>query len=73
VKPKPPSGFKDYLMNKRTYLLSGNYNSRIVNTQNSTPANLHKQLLNLFVEQEKERQKLHLKVCFLWEYLKKKK
>ncbi|CAI6374721.1 unnamed protein product [Macrosiphum euphorbiae] len=61
VKPKPPSGFKDYLMNKRTYLLSGNYNSRIVNTQNSTPANLHKQLLNLFVEQEKERQKLHLK------------
>ncbi|XP_001947275.1 ankyrin repeat domain-containing protein 12-like [Acyrthosiphon pisum] len=60
VKPKPPSGFKDYLMNKRTYVLAGNYNSRIVNTQNSTPANLHKQLIKLFVEQEKERQRLHL-------------
>ncbi|XP_029347822.1 ankyrin repeat domain-containing protein 12-like [Acyrthosiphon pisum] len=60
VKPKPPSGFKDYLMNKRTYVLAGNYNSCIVNTQNSTPANLHKQLIKLFVEQEKERQRLHL-------------
>ncbi|XP_060857241.1 ankyrin repeat domain-containing protein 12-like [Metopolophium dirhodum] len=60
VKPKPPSGFKDYLMNKRTYVLAGNNDSRIVNTQNSTPANLHEQLIKLFVEQEKERQRLHL-------------
>ncbi|XP_022177003.1 ankyrin repeat domain-containing protein 11-like isoform X2 [Myzus persicae] len=60
VKPKPPSGFKDYLMNKRTYILAGNCNSRVVNTQSPMPANLHKQLKKLFIEQDKERQRLHV-------------
>ncbi|XP_008181925.2 ankyrin repeat domain-containing protein 12-like [Acyrthosiphon pisum] len=60
VQPKPPSGFEDYLMNRRTYVLDGNYRSRVVNTQTPTPANLHKHLKNMFVEQEKERQKLRV-------------
>ena len=73
VKPKPPSGFKDYLMNKCTYILAGNYNSRIVNTQTPSPANLHEQLKKLFVEQEKERQRLRVQVCFqlIFFFLKK--
>lgn len=60
VQPKPPSGFKDYLMNRCTYVLAGNSNSRVVNTQTPSPANLHEQLKNLFVEQEKERQRLRV-------------
>jgi len=62
VQPKPPSGFKDYLMNRCTYVLAGNSNSRVVNTQTPSPANLHEQLKNLFVEQEKERQRLRVQV-----------
>ncbi|XP_008180982.1 ankyrin repeat domain-containing protein 12 isoform X1 [Acyrthosiphon pisum] len=60
VQPKPPSGFKDYLMNRCTYVLAGNSNSRVVNTQTPSPANLHEQLKKLFVEQEKERQRLRV-------------
>jgi len=63
VQPKPPSGFKDYLMNRCTYVLAGNSNSRVVNTQTPSPANLHEQLKKLFVEQEKERQRLRVQVC----------
>lgn len=65
VQPKPPSGFNDYLMNKRTYILAGNPNNHVVHKQTPPPANLHKQLIKLFVEQEKERQKLRVQVCFL--------
>ncbi|XP_050425486.1 ankyrin repeat domain-containing protein 11 [Adelges cooleyi] len=60
VQPKPPSGFKDYLMNRCTYVLANNSNSRVVNTQTPSPANLHDQLKKLFVEQEKERQRLRI-------------
>ncbi|XP_025190948.1 ankyrin repeat domain-containing protein 11-like [Melanaphis sacchari] len=60
VQPKPPCGFKDYLMNRRTYVLAGNSKSHIVNILTPSPANLHKQLKKLFVEQEKERQRLHV-------------
>jgi len=64
VQPKPPSGFEDYFMNKRTYILDGTYKSRVLNAQIPPPTNLHQQLKKLFVEQEKERQKLRLQVCF---------
>jgi len=64
VQLKPPFGFENYLMNRRTYILDGNYKSLVVNTQTPPPANLHKQLKILFVEQEKERQKLRVQVCF---------
>ncbi|XP_050521953.1 ankyrin repeat domain-containing protein 11 isoform X2 [Daktulosphaira vitifoliae] len=60
VQPKPPSGFKDYLMNRCTYVLANNSNSRVVNIQTPSPANLHEQLKKLFVEQEKERQRLRI-------------
>lgn len=52
-------------MNRCTYVLAGNSNSRVVNTQTPSPANLHEQLKKLFVEQEKERQRLRVQVCFV--------
>ncbi|CAI6376352.1 unnamed protein product [Macrosiphum euphorbiae] len=61
VQPKPPFGFEDYLMNRRTYILDSNYKNRVVHTQTPTPTNLHKHLKSLFVEQEKERQNLRVK------------
>jgi len=70
VQPKPPSGFEDYLMNRRTYVLDGNYKSRMVNTQSPIPANLPEHLKNLFVEQERERQKLRMQVGFQLGYKK---
>jgi len=63
VQPKPPYGFENYLMNKRTYVLDGNYKNHEANTQTPPPVNLHKQLKKLFDEQEKERQKLRVQVC----------
>lgn len=63
VQPKPPSGFNDYLMNKRTYHLAGNCYGQAANAQNPPPTNLHKQLKILFIEQEKERQNLRIQVC----------
>jgi len=52
-------------MNRCTYVLAGNSNSRVVNTQTPSPANLHEQLKKLFVEQEKERQRLRVQVCLV--------
>lgn len=71
VQPKPPSGFENYLMNRRTYVLDNNYKSHEVNTQTPPPANLHKQLKKLFDEQEKERQKLRVQVCSQLGFIKK--
>lgn len=68
VHPKPPSGFKDYLLNKRTYVLAGNSKGSIVKTQTPPPANLHEQLKKLFVEQENERQKLSTQVFLILQY-----
>lgn len=52
-------------MNRCTYVLAGNYKSRLINTQTPVPANLHEQQKQLFIEQEKERQKLFLQVCLM--------
>nr|XP_023013649.1 ankyrin repeat domain-containing protein 11 isoform X1 [Leptinotarsa decemlineata] len=55
VQPKPPQGFKDYLMNRCTYVLAGTAPT----TPNVThPQSLPTQLKDLFTEQEKERYRL---------------
>ncbi|KAJ8927506.1 hypothetical protein NQ314_020001 [Rhamnusium bicolor] len=55
VQPKPPQGFKDYLMNRCTYVLAGTAPT----TPNITyPQNLPSAMKDLFTEQEKERYRL---------------
>ncbi|XP_065172400.1 ankyrin repeat domain-containing protein 12 isoform X2 [Atheta coriaria] len=57
VQPKPPQGFKDYLMNRGTYVLAG----RAPTTPNITyPATLAAPMKDLFSDQEKERYKLRM-------------
>ncbi|XP_049819612.1 ankyrin repeat domain-containing protein 11 isoform X2 [Aethina tumida] len=57
VQPKPPQGFKDYLMNRCTYVLSGT----AATTPNiSYPPTLPQQMKDLFTEQEKERYRLRM-------------
>ncbi|KAK4877390.1 hypothetical protein RN001_009896 [Aquatica leii] len=57
VQPKPPQGFKDYLMNRCTYVLSGTAPT----TPNITiPATLPGQMKDLYSEQEKERYRLRM-------------
>uniref|UniRef100_A0A1B6GM16 Ankyrin repeat domain-containing protein 12 n=1 Tax=Cuerna arida TaxID=1464854 RepID=A0A1B6GM16_9HEMI len=58
VQPKPPQGFKDYLMNRCTYVLAGNASSRLPVSQVAPPASLQGPIKDLFVEQEKERFRL---------------
>ncbi|XP_058466584.1 ankyrin repeat domain-containing protein 11 isoform X2 [Malaya genurostris] len=57
VQPKPPQGFKDYLLNRCAYALAGKSPSE-PNTQ--TPANLQPQMKDIFAIQEKERHKLKM-------------
>ena len=62
VFPKPPEGFKDYLMNKRTYLLQENAQERLRSMPLiQPPFSLKGPLRQLFIEQEKERFKLRTK------------
>lgn len=57
VQPKPPQGFKDYLMNRATYALAGKTpNEPLLNI----PGNLTAQMKDLFTGQEKERHKLKM-------------
>ncbi|XP_011879207.1 PREDICTED: ankyrin repeat domain-containing protein 12 isoform X2 [Vollenhovia emeryi] len=56
VQPKPPQGFKDYLMNRCTYVLAGNAKEPNVNP----PVSLHGAMKDLYVEQEKERYRLRM-------------
>lgn len=58
VQPKPPQGFNDYLMNRRTYVLAGKTPSEIVIQY---PTNLPQQMKDIFSTQEKERYKLKMK------------
>jgi len=62
VQPKPPQGFKDYLMNRCTYALAGKPNSyRNTNTPQPSPPSLtHPGLVELFNKQEKQRGNLKL-------------
>ncbi|XP_017775138.1 PREDICTED: ankyrin repeat domain-containing protein 12 [Nicrophorus vespilloides] len=57
VQPKPPQGFKDYLMNRCTYVLAG---TSPTSPNITYPISLQAQLKDLFGEQEKERYKLRM-------------
>ncbi|CAL8096426.1 unnamed protein product [Orchesella dallaii] len=59
VTPKPPKGFKDYLMNRATYVLAGNANALAVPLLNP-PQSQPTPMKEFFSEQEKERHKLRL-------------
>jgi len=64
VQPKPPHGFRDYLMNKKTYHLQGNTgkDSRIQPIPKiAPPPSLDDPLKDLFLGQENERYKLRMK------------
>lgn len=65
VQPKPPSGFEDYLMNKRTYLLADKKNSVLLNMVKLPPVHLNEKLRQMFIHQEEERQKLRKQVSVL--------
>lgn len=57
VQPKPPQGFKDYLMNRCTYVLSGKTSTE---PTINYPANLPAAMKELYQTQEKERHKLKM-------------
>lgn len=57
VQPKPPQGFKDYLMNRGTYVLAGKTQ---MEPQVNFPANIAVAMKELFTQQEKERHKLKM-------------
>jgi hypothetical protein len=64
VQPKPPEGFRDYLMNKKTYHLQGNIgkDSRIQPIPKiAPPPSLEGPFRDLFLSQENERYKLRMK------------
>ncbi|XP_055838115.1 ankyrin repeat domain-containing protein 12 [Episyrphus balteatus] len=58
VQPRPPQGFSEYLLNRRSYLLANTHTPESCHT---TPPDLPPQMIDLFNSQEKERQKLKLK------------
>lgn len=57
VQPKPPQGFKDYLLNRRSYVLAGKSSNEPTIT---FPTNVAAQLKDMFTAQEKERHKLKM-------------
>jgi len=60
VQPKPPQGFKDYLMNRCTYVIAGNAASRLSVPVVSPPPSLLPPMRDLFADQEKERYRLRM-------------
>lgn len=64
VQPKPPQGFKDYLMNRCTYVIAGNAAARLSVPVVSPPPSLQPPIRDLFSEQEKERYRLRMQVGF---------
>merc|ERR1711894_853307 len=62
VQPKPPQGFKDYLMNRKTYLLQGHGHERLRSIPMiQPPHSLDGPLRELFKQQEEERYELRMK------------
>ncbi|XP_057334198.1 dentin sialophosphoprotein isoform X3 [Microplitis mediator] len=57
VQPKPPQGFKDYLMNRCTYVLAGNANNE---PNVKPPIALSEPMKTLFLKQESERYRLRM-------------
>ena len=62
VQPKPPQGFKYYLMNRCTYVIAGNATSRLSVPVVSPPPSLLPPVRDLFADQEKERYRLRMQV-----------
>lgn len=60
VQPNPPQGYKDYLLNKCSYILQGNPASKISVPMMTPPQSLAGPMRDLFMEQEKQRYKLRL-------------
>ncbi|XP_035232790.1 ankyrin repeat domain-containing protein 12-like [Stegodyphus dumicola] len=60
VHPKPPQGYKDYLLNRCSYVLEGNAASRLSVPMISPPQSLEGSIKELFIQQEKERYRLRL-------------
>lgn len=63
MQPKPPQGFKDYLMNRCTYVLAGTTSTQ---PNISYPPSLLPQMKDLFTEQEKERYRLRMQVISVY-------
>ncbi|KAK3086512.1 hypothetical protein FSP39_019448 [Pinctada imbricata] len=61
VAPKPPQGYKDYLMVTCSYVLQGNSASTLSVPMLSPPNSVTGPMRELFIEQEKARYKLALK------------
>ncbi|XP_017881141.1 ankyrin repeat domain-containing protein 12 isoform X2 [Ceratina calcarata] len=57
VQPKPPQGFKDYLMNRCTYVLAGNANKE---PNINPPVGLQGPMKDFYIEQERERYRLRM-------------
>lgn len=57
VQPKPPQGFKDYLLNRRTYVLEGKAPKEPTTV---FPGNLQPAMKELFINQDRERHKLKI-------------
>ncbi|GFR14771.1 ankyrin repeat domain-containing protein 12 [Trichonephila clavata] len=60
VHPKPPQGYKNYLLNRCSYVLEGNAASRLSVPMISAPQSLEGSIKELFISQEKERYRLRL-------------
>lgn len=60
VQPKPPQGFKDYLMNRKSYILAGKTSAEPPKSQ--PPASVGQQVLkDLYVTQDRERHRLKMR------------
>ncbi|GBN35175.1 Ankyrin repeat domain-containing protein 12, partial [Araneus ventricosus] len=60
VHPKPPQGFKNYLLHRCSYVLEGNAASRLSVPMISAPQSLDGAIKELFISQEKDRYRLRL-------------
>ncbi|XP_065211849.1 ankyrin repeat domain-containing protein 12 [Planococcus citri] len=60
IQPKPPQGFKDYLMNRCTYTLAGNSIPRLKRRNAEPPEGIDDRLKDLYQEQEAERYSLRM-------------
>lgn len=60
ISPKPPRGYRDYLLNRRSYVLYGNRHSRLSMPSAAAPSSLDPTMKQLYTEQEMERYKLRL-------------
>lgn len=59
MQPKPPQGFNDYLMNRKTYILAGKKPSEPPLSQ-APPSVSHQALKDLYVTQDRERHRLKM-------------